>query len=150
MKRNVIYASPDMTVREATKLLIEKKVGTLPIVDEEKVLIGMTTLKDIIHSFLPDFVTLLVDIDFVKDYGNSRLPSQEDIEQTESLTVAEIMSDPVAVEGDSSLIRALSMMEKHNVVDLCVVEEGKLIGLASRVDLGTAFLSDLQPRPSGA
>jgi CBS domain-containing protein len=149
MKSNVIYATPDLTVREATMLLIEKKVGTLPIVDKEKTLIGVTTLKDIIHIFLPDFVTLLTDIDFVKDYGNSRLPAEKDVEQAEALTVAEIMSKPVAVEGESSLIRALSMLEKHNIVDLCVVDEGKLIGIASRVDLGTAFLSDWQPRPSG-
>jgi CBS domain-containing protein len=32
-------------------------------------------------------------------------------------------------------------MEKHRMRDLPVVKEGKLIGIASRVDIGRAFLS---------
>ena len=47
---------------------------------------------------------------------------------------------PVVVEDTCELIRALSVMEKHNLGDLLVVKEGKLVGIASRVDIGRAFL----------
>lgn len=150
MKRRVVYADPELSVREAIALLIDRKVGTLPIVDADQTLVGVTTLKDIIQLFLPDFVNLLADIDFVKDYGKSDLPSAENVERVERTAVGDIMAEPVAVEVDSSLIRALSMMEKHNLVDLCVVEEGKLVGIASMVDLGTAFLSKWQPTEAEA
>ena len=70
MKRNVISIKADMTIGQAVTLMIEKRVGTLPIVDDDENLIGLTTISDIIKIFLPDFVTLLDDIDFIKDYGN--------------------------------------------------------------------------------
>jgi CBS domain-containing protein len=141
MKRTVFYISPDTTIREAVTMMVDKRVGTLPVVDEDDVLVGVTTISDIIKIFLPDFVSLLSDIDFVKDYGNLKIPSPETLEKVQNQSVSEIMEEPVAVEGDSSLIRALSIMHKHNLTDLPVLNEGKLCGIASRVDIGREFFS---------
>ena len=44
MKRKVIYGHPEMTVREAALLMAEHNVGTLPVVDEASVLVGVTTI----------------------------------------------------------------------------------------------------------
>jgi CBS domain-containing protein len=63
------------------------------------------------------------------------------MQRAESLLVADIMDEPVSVEDDCTLIRALSFMEKYRIRDLPVVKEGKLVGIASRVDIGRAFLS---------
>ncbi len=52
------------------------------------------------------------------------------------------MAEPIAVEDDSSLIRALAIMHKHNLADLPVLKQGKLVGIASRVDIGRAFFAD--------
>jgi CBS domain-containing protein len=141
MKRTVIFVSPDTTIGQAVTLMIEKRVGTLPIVDEDNALVGVITISDIIKIFLPDFVSLLSDIDFIKDYGNMKIPPLETLEKVENQSVAEIMEEPVAVEEDSSLIRALSIMHKHNLADLPVLEQGKLCGIASRVDIGREFFS---------
>lgn len=141
MKVKVIYGHPGMTVRQAALLMAENNVGTLPVVDEASVLVGVTTMRDVIHIFLPDFVALLSNINFVKDYGDLGTPSREDIQRADSLTVADIMEEPVSVEIDCTLIRALSYMDKYRIRDLPVVQEGKLVGIASRVDIGRAFLS---------
>ena len=141
MKHKVITGQPTMTVREAALLMAENNVGTLPVVDEASRLVGVTTMQAVIRIFLPDFVDLLSNIDFVKDYGDLGTPSPESIRRAESLMVADIMEEPVSVEVDCTLIRALSFMEKHRIRDLPVVEHGKLVGIASRVDIGRAFLS---------
>ena len=141
MKRMVIVGHAEMTVKEAALLMAENNVGTLPVVDEASVLVGVTTMRDVIHIFLPDFVSLLSNIKFVKDYGDLGTPSREDMDRAESLLVADIMAEPVSVEDDCTLIRALSFMDKHRIRDLPVVKEGKLVGIASRVDIGRAFLS---------
>ena len=149
MKKEVVSVGPSTSVKHAAALLTEKRVGTLPIVDEEGTLLGVTSITRIVHIFLPDFVTLLENIDFVKNYGALEAPSQEDCERAETLTVADIMDEPVAVEEDSSLIRALSVMEKHDLRDLPVVRERRLVGIASRVDIGRAFLESwLRPTHS--
>ena len=141
MKQKVIVGYPEMTVKEAALLMAEHNVGTLPVVDESSVLVGVTTMRDVIQIFLPDFVALMSNIDFVKDYGNLETLSPEIIEKAEHLQVADIMEEPVSVEVDSTLMRALSFMEKHAIQDLPVVKEGKLVGIASRVDIGRTFLS---------
>ncbi len=140
MKRNVVSAGLDTTVREAAALVVEKKVGTLPVVDEAGTLVGVISIGDIIQIFLPDFVPLLSDIGFIKDYGALESPSLENLEKAGRLSVADIVREPVVVEDNCALIRALSVMEKHNLGDLLVVKEGKLVGIASRVDIGRAFL----------
>lgn len=141
MKRNVIFGHPRMTVRDVALLMAENNVGTLPVVDETSVLVGVTTMRDVIQIFLPDFVSLLSNIGFIKDFGDLGTPSLASMQRAESLLVADIMEEPVSVEDDCTLIRALSFMEKHNIRDLPVVKNGKLVGITSRVDIGRAFLS---------
>ena len=141
MKLKVIYGHPEMTVREAALLMAENNVGTLPVVDKDMVLVGVTTMREVIQIFLPDFVSLLSNIRFVTDYGDLDTPTREDIQRADSLRVADIMEEPVSVEDDCTLIRALAYMEHYRIRDLPVVSEGRLVGIASRVDIGRAFLS---------
>ena len=145
MKRKVIFGQPEMTVRKAADLMAKNNVGTLPVVDETSKLIGVTTMDNIIQIFLPDFVSLLSNISFIKDYGDLGTLSLDDLERADSLLVADIMGEPVSVENDCELIRALSFMHKYKIQDLSVVEEGNLVGLVSRVDIGRAFLSSWLP-----
>ena len=121
--------------------MIDNKVGTLPLVDQNLNLVGVTTMKAIIEIFLPEFVSLVSNISFVKDYGNWGSPTSESIQRAERMIVADIMDKPVSVEDDCTLIRALSFMHKYMLHDLPVVKGGKLVGIASRVDIGRAFLS---------
>ena len=107
MKRKVIFGHPEMTVREAALLMADNNVGTLPVVDGTSTLVGVTTMRDVIQIFLPDFVPLLSNIRFVTDYGDLGTPSRENIQRAESLRVADIMEEPVSVEDDCTLIRAL-------------------------------------------
>lgn len=142
MKRTIISARAEMPLRDAAAILMEKKVGSLPIVDEAGVLIGLTTIREIIQIFLPDSVHLLDSIDFIKDFGAMADLSTEDLRKVEKLTIADVMTEPFAVEEHASLIRAMSVMHKHNMLDLPIVKDGKLVGIVSWVDIGCAFIAD--------
>ena len=147
MKHKVFSCPPDLTVRLAADLMANNNIGTLPVIDQETRLIGVTTMDDIIQIFLPDFVSLLSNISFVKVYGNMGTLSPTDLERAEKLFVGDIMGEPISVENDCELIRALSFMHKYKIQDLPVVENGYLVGIASRVDIGRAFLSSwLNPK----
>ena len=51
------------------------------------------------------------------------------------------MEPPHAVSANAGLLLAFATMYKHNMYDLPVVNEaGQLVGLASRVDVGTALI----------
>lgn len=142
MKKRVIFGQPEMTVKSAARLMAENNIGTLPVVLKGSELVGVTTMDNIIQIFLPDFVSLLSNISFVKEFGDLGTISPETMQKAESLSVADIMEEPISVDNDCELIRALSFMHKYKIQDIPVVDKGKLVGIASRVDIGRAFLSN--------
>ena len=140
MKTSVVSIQQDATLLEAAKLLAAKRVGTLPVVDAQGALVGLTTMRGLVKGFLPDFVSLMENVDFVKDFGALEEISEEDMAKANALTVDEIMEEPVSVEENCSLVRALAIMDNHQMPDIPVVRDNKLVGIASRVDIGRAFL----------
>ena len=142
MKKKAISIHQDTTVKQSTSLMLEKRIGTLPIVDDNNVLVGMTTIQDIVQIFLPDFVSLLSNIDFIKDFGAASAPRNGSLAEVGKLTVVDIMKEPISVETTSDLMRALSVMTKHNIQDLPVTQNGVLVGIASRLDICRGFLSE--------
>lgn len=142
MKREVVSITPDATLREVAALILEKRVGTLPVVDNGGTLVGAISINDIVKLFLPDFVAVMDEIDFVHDYGDLENTSAEDRQRAKMLHVSDLMEEPVSMEEDAGLVHALSVMEKHNLKDLIVTRGGKLVGIASQVDIGRAFLTE--------
>ncbi|MGD8372817.1 MAG: CBS domain-containing protein [Syntrophobacterales bacterium] len=51
MVENVITVTPDAGIQEAGKIMLEKKIGCLPVVQENR-LVGMVTETDILRCFL--------------------------------------------------------------------------------------------------
>ena len=49
MITDVITATPDTTVEEACALVEKHKIGTLPVIDERKNLVGIITRTDLLH-----------------------------------------------------------------------------------------------------
>lgn len=151
MKRSVVVVPASATVRDAARIVVEKRVGTLPVVDSEGVLVGIVRLEDLLGVFMPDFVDLMEDIDFVHDFGILETLQPAEIAEADRLTMRDLMGLPVAVEPDCGLLRALAVLVKHGMRDLVVVDgAGHPVGIASRVDIGTAFFAtwtDTQATP---
>ena len=142
MKRAVVSVSPDASLRDVAALILEKRVGTLPVVDNGGKLVGTVSITDIVKMFLPDFVAVMDEIDFVHDFGDLENASEEDRQRARMLHVSDVMDEPISLEDDAGLVHALSVMQKHNLRDLIVIRDGKLVGIASQVDIGRAFLTE--------
>jgi CBS domain-containing protein len=129
-------------VHEAAQIIATHHVGTLPVVDEQGALIGVVRLDDLLRVFMPDFVALLEDIDFIHDFGVLETLQPADVPAATRLTMRDLMQPPCAVEQTCGLLRAYATMLKHDIRDLPVVNKaGSLVGLASRVDIAAAFLA---------
>jgi CBS domain-containing protein len=140
MKTAVITITAQQTVREAAAVMVEKHIGSLPVVDNRGRLIGLLTINDLLGLFLPNFVLLLDEIDFVPDFGE--LETRPADAATAALSVQQVMREPVSALRTSGLLRAFAELSRHNIPDLPIVDEAdRLVGIVSRVDVGTAFLS---------
>ena len=140
MKRNVVSIPETSTVREVAATFVKEKVSLLAIVDANNKLVGVAGLRDLLSLVLPDFVNFVADLDFVHDFGavETIRPSAQVLDAS----IKTLMKLPISVDEDSGLLRAYALMLQHNLHDVPVVaKEGQLIGMVSRVDIGTMILS---------
>jgi CBS domain-containing protein len=140
MKRNVISIIETSTIREAAAVFAKAHIGLLPVVDQQHKLVGVIGLRNLLSLELPDFISFVTDVDFVHDFGaveNTR-PSAEVLDQS----IQTLMKPAITTHEDSGLLRTYALMLQHQLHDIPVVSaEGQLVGMASRVDIGTAIVS---------
>jgi CBS-domain-containing membrane protein len=146
MKRNVVSIPAAATVGEAASLFVARHIGLLPVVDEQGRLLGVLGLRDMLTLALPAFVNLIEDVDFVHDFGavESARPTPEALAQP----VTSLMQPATTVPEDCGLLRAYALMRQRDLHDLPVLAaDGRLVGIASRVDVATAVLAGWQATP---
>jgi CBS-domain-containing membrane protein len=141
MKRNVVSIPVTYTIREAAGILVNKHIGLLPVVDQHGKLVGVISLQTLLSLELPDFISFIADVDFVHDFGavETTRPSDDVLDRP----VTTLMSPAISVPADAGLLRTYALLLQHKLHDMPIVTaDGKLVGIASRVDIGVAILSN--------
>ena len=139
MKTKVISIPEAATLEDAVRSFVENRVGTLPVVSAEGELVGVLDMQDVLSLVLPPFVRLVSDYDFVHDFGPVEFAEMDDAMRARPVT--QVMAEPHAVEQESGLLRAYAFMNQHGLENVPVTDDsGKLVGIASRVDIGVGFL----------
>lgn len=139
MKRNVFSIPESARIRDAAAAFVKHHVGLLPVVDEDGKPIGVVGMRELLTLELPDFVKFIDDVDFVHDFGavETTRPPAKNLDKP----VKTLMKEAISVPDDCGLLRAYALILQHDVHDILVVSKtGKLIGIASRVDVGAAIL----------
>jgi acetoin utilization protein AcuB len=52
MTKGVLTATPDTNIREVARVLFEERIGCMPIVDDEELVVGMITRSDILRALI--------------------------------------------------------------------------------------------------
>jgi CBS-domain-containing membrane protein len=133
MSTDVLTLNPDDPVEKAVKLMIERSVRNLPVVDAQGRLLGIFSTYRLLELLLPVAVTVshgLTDLAFVED-------SYEDItERIRTLhgkRVREVMrtKDFHSVRPDTPFIEGVLLLHKYRTRLPVVDETGKLVGIAA-------------------
>lgn len=99
------------TVADAVRLLGERRIGALPVVDGDAVS-GIISERDVIYC--------------LKDHGSDVL----------DWPVGRVMTAPaITVDPSTSVMTALAMITQRRIRHLPVVSGGKLVGIVSIGDL---------------
>ncbi len=118
--RHIISVAPDRSVLDAIKLMAEKTVGSLVVMNDEE-LVGIITERDYARKVI------------IK--GRS----------SETTQVAEIMSTNVLTTSSAETVNScMEMMTERRIRHLPVVEDNRIIGMISIGDLVQAIIADQQ------
>jgi len=136
MTRDVVAISPETSVGEIARLMWEHAISGVPVIDEQRRVIGIVTEFDLIAreaSFNAPLYVPFLDAFF-------KVPGTGDETQLRKILTtkaAEIMSSPAITIGPEEKIEALAtLMYRRRVNPVPVVdEEGRLLGIVSRSDI---------------
>ena len=145
MTREPISAHRDFSLRVAVELLLDRKLKSLPVVDDHGAPIGILTQGDLAaKASMPVRLGLL---DTLRD------PVREGwLASLESRGIAEVMTiNPKTVRDDQKASSAIHFMARARMKRLPVVDaKGRLVGMLSRIDvLKTLTKSHEEAKPVG-
>ena len=120
MTARVYRVGPDAKVREVLDMVADHRLRAVPVVDDERGVLGMVTDRDLLRFFLP-----------VVQKTTPQSPAS-----LKDTPVREVMSRSViCVSEDQALAEVMSIMVAKDLERLPVVAEGKLTGFLTRGDI---------------
>jgi CBS domain-containing protein len=122
MTREVVTAEPGLSIREAASRMISRGVRRLPVIGDNRELVGIVTSVDILRYF-----------------GTSKMfeyMASGRAEEAMGVGVEEIMTKEVlTVSPQTDMGEAASLMVRRGCGGLPVLEEGALVGIITEHDM---------------
>jgi CBS domain-containing protein len=136
MTREVITVTPETSLRDLAKVLLERNINGVPVVNEDGDVLGVVCESDLIRRDKPLHIpTVFVILDSVIPLENPwRL--EDEFKRITATTVEEIYSKPAkTIAPDADISEAALLMSDKKYYTLPVVEAGRLVGILGKGDL---------------
>ena len=133
MTPDVLAARPDQSLGDVARLMIEKDVRAIPVVDEGGALMGMVTHRELLRYLIPDYIQKTKSGEFRAMPKN---PAQRTTSDPRALPVKEVMARTVlCLSEEQTLSDVANLMNNKDVDRFPVVREGVVVGFLTRADL---------------
>jgi CBS domain-containing protein len=148
MTRNILSVSPDATIAEAIRLMLDNRISGLPVIDQAGRLVGILTEGDLLRRgetgterHRPRWLEILM--------GPGRLA--EEYVRTHGRRIGEVMThDPISVTPETPLKEIVELMERHRIKRVPVLDGDRPVGILSRADLLRGLAGALEEQPGAA
>lgn len=142
MTREVVTVSPQTEIVQAAKLLLERHINGLPVIDERGNLVGILCQSDLIAQQkrfpIPSVFNLLDGI--IPLTSPSRF--EKEVQKISAVTVRDAMTrDPVVVSPGTTIEEVARLMVNKNLHTLPVVDGNKLVGIIGKEDVLRTLVS---------
>ena len=133
MTRGVVTVRPETPLDEAIRLMLDKHVSGLPVVDADRRLVGILSEGDMLRraelgteNLRPRWLEIFL--------GTGRMAT--DYVETHSRRVGDVMTTTVFTVAETTpLDEVVAIMERKHVKRLPVVTYDEVVGMVSRADL---------------
>lgn len=136
MTITVISVTPETEIVHAARIMLEKRINGLPVVNSKGSVVGIICQSDLvsqqktipvpsIFSFLDGFMPL-----------TSMKRLEKEVEKIAAITVSQAMTPkPVTVTPETGIEKVAELMVDKSFHTLPVVEDGKLVGIVGKSDV---------------
>lgn len=143
MTRDVITLDAGADVAEAARLMLEKHINGLPVLDDKGAVAGIICQSDLVSQqkkvSLPSFFTLLDGVFPI----SASADLDREMEKIAALTVGAAMTAPaVLVEPDTPVEELATLMAEKKLYTLPVVQDGRLVGVVGKEDILKSAFSE--------
>jgi CBS-domain-containing membrane protein len=136
----VATVTPSTSVQEVAKMLLERRISAVPVVDDGGKIVGIISEADLMHRAeagterqRPRWLSALMgDEPLITDYVKAR-----------ARLAADVMTRNVVTASPDTPLRDVAMLlEKNAIKRVPITENGQLVGIVSRANLIQAVASD--------
>ena len=110
MTRNVVTVQPETTIHEAMRIIVEKEISGLIVVNDKEEVVGVLSEKDLLVAF--DWLGVVKPS--IVDYYNKNI---------------------VAVTEDTPVLEINRLLVIKNIKRVPVIKDKKVVGVVSRRDI---------------
>ena len=147
MTKEIVSVSPETEIANAAKILLEKRINGMPVIDAFGRLVGIICQSDLVAQQkgipIPSVFTLLES--YIPLTSMKRL--DKEMKKIAALTVKEAMTpDPVAVSLETGIEEVAKLMVDKKYHTLPVVEGAKVVGIVGKEDVLKTLLAEPQSK----
>ncbi|TAK01786.1 MAG: CBS domain-containing protein [Candidatus Manganitrophaceae bacterium] len=124
MERDVVCFKAETTCHDLAEAMIKGRFGGIPIVNDEKRLIGIVTEFDLLNALLAGI-------------------------ELKETTAQEVMSEPICITEEMTTEEIMTLFQSGHLIRVPVIDQkGCLVGMVTRRDMLAGYLeSTLGPLP---
>jgi len=139
MSAPVVTIRPELAVRDAVRLMLDRHISGLPVVDAEGRLVGIVTEADLLAKEAQPPVSEPLVGWFGRSLWLERLVTGH--RKVEGRTVGEVMTHNVVTAEEETPVHILAArMMRYGVNRLPIVRAGQVAGIVTRADVLKVFL----------
>jgi len=136
MTKDVISVKSQDLVEDVIKILMEKNISGVPVVDDEERVIGIVTEGDLIYRSkklrIPTFFSILDGYVFLE----STKTIEKQLKKMVGYRVEDVMTtEVITVEDDQTVEEVATLMTKEKINRVPVIKDNRLVGIISRRDI---------------
>ena len=133
MTPHAVTVRPDQTLGEVARLMVEREIRAVPVVDDTGSFVGMVTHRELLRYLIPDYLHRTKSGEF---RAATRSQLQRGAADPRLIAVKHAMARTVlCLSEDQTLADVANVMSSKDVDRFPVVREGVVVGFLTRADV---------------
>lgn len=137
MVKDVITVKNSDTVQEVAKILVEKQISGVPVIDDSNKVVGIITEGDLLYQGKKFHVPAVIEILGGVFYFEDPRKIEKDLRKMVGVKAGDVMTgDIITVEEDTPVEDIATTMVEKGINRVPVTDNtGRLVGIITRQDL---------------